>query len=313
MEEKKVIDAKAENVEAAPKRKLSFKRVAMVFGIAILIIGIALCLIFDISIEKIKYHFTKENPYSEEGTFIEGIPFSEVIDKMSAKNIEFEGKIVSESKSDKNVEIKNGNLKVTYSLKDGEAIIFDRAGLKKKKTPDDFIIGGYTTENVSRSNKDSNVIYCEDAETVSRVLRYNCNTDEMVLLWSNDIISDKYLPIAAIKNVFEFEKSDRMIRAIDPEYDEPLYDPRKVILKETIEGEENVIHISFSETINANLVVIIQDDSSNTYVISANYIDDVITTSECEKKYEFKTTSSIERILVYDYENALIQLVYEKE
>lgn len=312
MKEKKVINVEQVEDGVPKRRKLSIKRVATVIGIVILIIGVVLCLVFDISFEKIKYHLTKETVYSEEGTFVEGIPFSEVIDKLSAKNIEFTGEITSVSDSDKNaVQVQDGKLKITCSLKEGEALIFDRAGLKMKKTPDDFIVGGYATKNVSRSSKDSDVFYCSDAESVARVLKYNCNTNTMVLLWKNDIIFDKYLPLDAIINVAEFEKSDGKLKAIDPEYDEPLYDSKKVLVQEeNVEGENKVVYLGFSDPLRPGLVVIIQD-ATNTYVVSEHYCDEAIT--ECGNKHQLNTTSSIERILVYDYENALIQLVYESE
>lgn len=297
------INAQGENTTGAPKkRKIYFKRIAIVVGAALLILIVVISLVFDITFDNVKDFFAKEETQSEEGTSIAGIPFSEVIAKLSVESTEYEGKITKSEKA--NVEVKDGNIKVSYSLEDGEALIFDRDGLMMDKKTDDFIVGSYATANVSRSKKDSDVIFCEDADSVARVLRYTIATEEMVLLWENDLVYDQYLPITAISNIEKFDNAETKPMAAE------LYDEEQILVETEVLQEDQVgkVHFGFNDGIPVSQVAIIQQ-GSRYFVVSQNYIDTEITV-EGTNHYSI-LGNSIERILIYDYENNLIELVYE--
>lgn len=280
------------------KRKISFKRI-LIFGGILLFFIIVLVVIICLN----KPKSSDSDRLQSEGTSIAGIPFSDILAKVSVETTAYSGTVIPVGTSENTaVEIKAGDIKVTYSMNPSEALIFDRDGLAiaSEKKEDDFIIGGYATSKVSLSKKDSDIIYCEDAETIARVLRYNFETQEMVCLWENDLVYDQFLPITAITNIAKFNIAKTKPVAAD------IYDESKVLVE--VEKDSTINHFGLDDGLDTYQVAIIQTGKEEFTVMSQNYIDTDITV---EGPNHYIVDRHISRILIYDYEKNFIELVYQ--
>ena len=301
MSENRVIEPQEQSTDV--KRKLSLKRI-VIFSVGTLLV-IAIMIIAITSLGKSEATGNRKGKIQSEGTFIAGIPFSDILAKVSVEIEPYSGMIIPAGAAEKAiVEVnKTGDLKVNYPLSVGEALIFDRDGLalESKKKADDFIIGSYATENISISKNDSNVLYCEDAESIARVLRYNYDSQQMVLLWENDLFYDQFLPVTAISNIakFDIEKTKPMAGNI--------YDESKVLVE--VEKDSTINHFGLDDGLDTYQVAIIQTGKENFAVMSQNYIDTDITV---EGPNHYIIDRNISRILIYDYDKNLIELVYQR-
>lgn len=274
--------------------------IALVLAILACIVGCGVAAnYYGIDFERIKISFS--NSGSQDDSTSAGIPFSEILAKIS-EEAEFSGEIIPDMEAT-HVEVEDGKLEVRCTLNQGEALIFDRDALvlPENKKPDEFIIGEYCSSGVSH-NKNS--IYCEEAESVARVLRYNSETEELFLLWENTaVFYDLYLPINAIGNVQKFAGGVKPLATME------LYDEKKLRVESFTETEQETINSSvyFEQRIPDGCVAIIQC-GENYYVISQNYKDTEITNIE-ENKFVISQQTII-RILIYDYQNNLIELIY---
>lgn len=295
----RVIEPQEQSTEV--KRKLSFKRI-VIFGVGVLSV-IVIMIIAITSLGKSESAGNSKGKIQSKGTFIAGIPFSDILAKVSVETEPYSGMIIPAGTTEKAiVEVnKKGDLKVNYPLSVGEALIFDRDGLALESKADDFIIGSYATANISISKNDSNVLYCEDAESIARVLCYNYDSQQMVLLWENDLFYDEFLPVTAISNIakFDLEKTKPMAGNI--------YDEAKVLVE--VEKDSTINHFGLDDGLGSYQVAIIQTGKENFAVMSQNYIDTDITV---EGPNHYIIDRNISRILIYDYDKNLIELVYQR-
>lgn len=297
VKEEEVVEIEQEATDV--KSKNSFKRILIFGGIALFFIIVLVAIIC----------FNKPNKTNDsdkiqsEGTSIAGIPFSDILAKVSVETEVYSGTVIPAGTSEKAVvEVnKDGDIKVTYSMNANEALIFDRDGLAiaSEKKEDDFVIGGYATSNVSLSKKSADVLYCDDSDSVARVLRYNFETQEMVCLWENDLVYDQYLPITAITNIAKFD-----IAKTKPVAGE-VYEESKVL----VESEAQKIHFGLDDGLDEYQVAIIQTGKDQFSVISQNYRDTDIT-EEGPNHYSMND-AQLSRILIYDYEKNMIEVVYQ--
>ncbi|MBP3595832.1 MAG: hypothetical protein J6J60_00300 [Clostridia bacterium] len=273
---------------SSKKRKFSVKRCLVLVGMVVIIFWG-----FNVAFSKPK----KQQP---EGICIAGIPFTDIIAKVSVETEIYSGTISPQSSKKISVKIaKDGIMKVNYSLGPDEAIIFDRDGLvlESEKQRDDFAVKGYSTARVSYKK---DVFSCEEADSIARVLLYNYKTQSMLLVWEDDLIVDQYLPVTAIRNIMEFD-----IQKIKPVAGS-VYDQKRVQVEYRAEKKQS--HFCFDDGLAENKVAIIETDNDDFVVISQDYKDKGIT----EEGFNYYSIQQkIDRILLYDYKNHVIELVYE--
>lgn len=271
------------------KRKFSLKRCFLLIGMVVIIFWG-----FNVAFSKTK----KQQP---EGIFIAGIPFTDIIAKVSVETTIYSETITSiESSKEVTVKIgKDGTMKVNYSLAPNEAIIFDRDGLvlASEKSMDDFAVEGYSTSRVF-AKKDG--FYCEEADSIARVLLYNYETQMMFLVWEADFIFDQFLPVTAIRNIMDFD-----IKKIKPVAGK-VYEENKIKVESKPETKKS--HFCFDDGLAENEVAIVETENDDFLVISQGYKDKEIT----EEGFNcYSINKKINRILLYDYKNHVIELVYE--